>query len=441
MKEVLLDFLKNNNIEIEGKKIVLGVSTGVDSMSLLNAFIDLRSDINFDIIVCHVNHNKRKESINEEAFIKDYCNTLNIKCYVLSFSDWSKDNFQEEARAKRYEFFYEVMEKENTNMLFLAHHADDLMETILMRIIRGTSLNGYSGFHGVSFYKDKMIIRPFINVEKEKLYEYQKKAGFAYFEDSSNQDNDYTRNKIRHNIIPLIKELENDASSKFYDFSLDMDNSSNIIMGLVHDFINEHIEMNDKIRFNSNDYNKLSLFLKREVLFEVLKPFKLSKKNIEEIDKWISSSKANFKNEYKNIVFLKEYDSITISKINNDITKEFNSVVIDGIGTYKINDNILINVFNNTSDTIVKSNDLCYNIKKLPIVIRPRIAGDKIKLSSGTKKVKDLLIDEKIELTRRDEILVAEDRDKNILCVFGVKKSAILNHNDNDIIIRIEGLE
>ena len=439
LKDHLKDFLKENNIDIRAKKVVLAVSTGLDSMSLLHAFLELRREMDFSLVVGHVNHNKREESKAEEEFIREFAKENDIKLYVKSIKFDDVSNFQDVARNKRYEFFYEIMEKEDAKMLFLAHHKDDLCETILMRLLRGTSLSGYSGFHKVSKYNDYLIVRPFIDLSKDELYEYQKELGFKYFTDKTNFELDYTRNKVRSLIIPLFKELDPTFLDKMSDFSYDMENESEIVMEIVHSFISEHIDVSNKIKFNKSDLDTISPFLRREVLFEVLKPYKLSKKNIEEILKWIYSSKVNFKNSYKELLFLKEYDQITIEKLEErEVFSQNDSVTISGIGTYELNDNILINVSFNLDKRNAKSNELCYNSKKLPITIRGREKGDTIKLSFGNKKVKDLLIDEKIELSKREKILVALDTNGEVIWVCNLRKSSILDKDDNDIIIRIE---
>lgn len=438
MQNYLKSFLNEHKINLEGKNVTIGVSTGVDSMSLLFALIKLREEIPFNILLCHINHNRRASSINEEEFIKKFSSENNIKCFVKSIKFKDTKNFQEEARKKRYDFFYEVMEKEGSNILFLAHHANDLAETIIMRLIRGTSLNGYSGFHEVSSFNNCLIVRPFIKISKDMLYEYQRKEQFKFFEDESNYHDDYTRNKIRHQIIPLLLELEPKALDKIYDFSRDIDNSSNIIMSLVHDFIDEFVNKDCGISFKISDLSKLNHFMQREVIFELLKEYHLSEKNISEIFKWIYSSKANFETSYKDLHFLKEYDLVRIdNNVNRDDNEKY-EIIIDGIGEYKVNDNIFINVLPNYKSSNANKNELCYNTKKLPIVIRSREDGDRIKLSSGVKKVKDLLIDEKVSLSQRKKLLLAVDKDGNILCIFNVKKSAVLRKEDNDILIRIE---
>lgn len=438
MNEYLFKFFENNNLDIKNKKLTLAISTGVDSMALLFSFIELQKVIPFKIVVCHVNHNKRVESAIEEEYIKDFCLKSNIKCYVKNLNFESCSNFQAVARNLRYQFFYEVMDEENSEFLFLAHHGDDLVETILMRILRGSSLNGYSGIKKVSSFDNKIIVRPFLELEKDDLINYQKEKGFKYFEDSSNSEEIYTRNKLRHKVIPGLKEIDENIVKKFNEFSYNLDEAADTLMKEVEKFVSEKVLINNsEICFYLEDYLLLSEYMQKEVLFYLLKEEKLSLKNIEEINKWIFSEKKNIKNSYKGIEFLKEYNKITFKKEKQE--KLDVNIEITSLGRYKVNDTISINVIEKKDNIVTNLNELCYNIQRLPIYIRTRKNGDKILLKNGYKKVKDLLIDEKIGVSKRDNILLALDNEGNVLSVLGIKKSEILKQmKDNNIIIKVE---
>lgn len=438
MNEYLFKFFENNNLDIKNKKLTLAISTGVDSMALLFSFIELQKIIPFEIIVCHVNHNKRVESVIEEEYIKDFCFKNNIKCYVEKLNFESSSNFQAVARNLRYQFFYEVMDKEDSEYLFLAHHGDDLVETILMRILRGSSLNGYSGIKKVSNFDNRIIVRPFLELEKDDLINYQKEKGFKYFEDSSNSEEVYTRNKLRHKVIPGLKEIDENIVKKFNEFSYNLDEAADTLMKEVEKFVSEKVIINDsETCFYLDDYLLLSEYMQKEVLFYLLKEEKLSLKNIEEINKWIFSEKKNIKNSYKGIEFLKEYNKISFKKEKQE--KLDVNIEITSLGRYKVNDTISINVIEKKDNIVTNLNELCYNIQRLPIYIRTRKNGDKILLKNGYKKVKDLLIDEKIGVSKRDNILLAVDNEGNVLSVLGIKKSEILKQiKDNNIIIKVE---
>ncbi len=438
MEKYLRDFIKKNNLNLYNQKIALAVSTGIDSMAMLHSFLSIKDEFNLQIIVCHVNHHRREQADVEEEYIKEFCEKNNLKCYVKDLYFVDNSNFQAQARSKRYQFFYETMEKENCYYLALAHHFDDLMETILMRIFRGSSLSGYKGISEVTSYGNKIIIHPFLNILKDDIIKYQKEKGFVYFFDESNDHLDYTRNKIRHLIIPNIRNNFPNANNGFKEFSSVINEASNHIMQEVKVYIDRYVNFTSQgFTLLTSDFLNLDSFLQKEVLFELLKKYQLSKKNIEEIIKWINSDKKNIMNNYKGLVFLKEYDKISF--LNEEVLPMDVKIEINDLGKYRVNDSILINVTEKKDNNITNLYELCYNIQKLPIYIRSRQDGDKILLSSGYKKVKDVLIDEKIGVSRRNNILLAVDSNDNVLIIFGVKKSRILDSkNDNNIIIRVE---
>ena len=141
------DLFKNIDIEND-KYIVVGVSAGPDSIALLHM---LKSYMKTEIVCAHINHNIRKESKEEEEFLKEYCKQNNIIFESMTISSYNEKNFENEARKKRYTFYEKILNKYNSHNLFLAHHGDDLIETVLMKILRGTNLEGYAGIKRISY--------------------------------------------------------------------------------------------------------------------------------------------------------------------------------------------------------------------------------------------------------------------------------------------------
>ena len=189
----ILDNINFNNY------IVIGVSAGPDSMCLLD-IIRKKTD---KIVVCHINHNVRKESITEENFLKEYCINNKLLFETMTIENYNENNFENEARQKRYSFYEEILKKYNSKHLFLAHHGDDLIETVLMKIVRGSNLEGYAGIKEISNVKDYTIVRPLLSYTKEDIIEYNKQHNIPYFIDNTNTDTKYTRNRYRKNILPL----------------------------------------------------------------------------------------------------------------------------------------------------------------------------------------------------------------------------------------------
>ena len=210
-----------NDLKIKyGDVIVVAVSGGPDSMALLHLLIRLKKALDIEVICASVNHNTGRIGQKEEQEnVKKYCKNNSITFEGLTIEDYGDDNFHNEAHAKRYNYFKELVKKYNAQYLFTAHHGDDLMETILMRIVRGSTLKGYSGFSSLVEMDGYKIVRPLIHVTKEEIIEYNKKNKVPYDIDSSNEKDVYTRNRFRKYIVPEFKKEDKNVHNKFYKFS------------------------------------------------------------------------------------------------------------------------------------------------------------------------------------------------------------------------------
>lgn len=200
----VVSFIKNLKIP-KDESVVLACSGGPDSMFLLN----LLYNMGISCVVAHVNHKVRKESDEEYLFLKSYCSERDIIFEGREITDFVTGNFENYARNFRYSFFKEIVDKYSAKYLFTAHHGDDLMETILMRLTRGSSLKGYAGFSSISERDGYKIIRPLIYLDKDFIENYNKDNDIPYSIDYTNDLDDYTRNRYRHNVLPFLKEEDN----------------------------------------------------------------------------------------------------------------------------------------------------------------------------------------------------------------------------------------
>ena len=213
MKESIV-FL--DKLNIKSQKLVVGVSGGVDSMTLLCVL----KNNHFDIVCAHVNHGLRKESEEEYKFVEKYCYDNDIPFEGYKINGYTNNKFTEnEARNKRYAFFERVLNKYNSKYLLTAHHGDDLIETILMRIVRGSNIRGYKGFSKISKFNDFTILRPLIFYTKKEIEEYANKNNIFYVYDKSNESKKYTRNRIRLDVLPILKNEDNNVNKKFLKFN------------------------------------------------------------------------------------------------------------------------------------------------------------------------------------------------------------------------------
>lgn len=204
------------------EKILLGISGGPDSICLLHQFVEIRQDYKLELVCLHFNHCLRDEAKQEEEFVKSVCEKLKVKCIseskkVLDF--FAGDSLEQTARFLRFDFFLKCARQERAKKIALAHHKDDLIETVLMRLIRGTGLRGLRGFLPKTKYKSLTVLRPFINLRKEEILAWLKEKNIPYCLDQSNYEDKFLRNKIRLQVLPLLESLNPNLVDNVYQLA------------------------------------------------------------------------------------------------------------------------------------------------------------------------------------------------------------------------------
>ena len=207
LKEQVFNTIKKYDLINENDKIICGVSGGPDSICMLDILKDLKEELKFELIVCHVNHLIREEAISDEEYVVNYCKVNNIKYYVKridvkKYANNNKQGTEEAGRTVRYEFFEEILQKEGANKIAIAHNKNDKIETIIMNMLRGS---GISGLKGIEPKRENKYIRPLIETERTSIEEYCEEKNLRPRIDKTNFINDCTRNKIRNVVIPYIK--------------------------------------------------------------------------------------------------------------------------------------------------------------------------------------------------------------------------------------------
>ena len=268
LKEKVMSTITKNNLIQNGDKLVLAVSGGPDSLAMLNVLLDIKKSerVDFEFVVAHVNHMIRKEAIDDEKFVKDFCKKNNILCFVkrVDIPKISKDKkigTEEAGRYARYEFFDEVAKKVGANKIAIAHNKNDSAETLIMNILRGT---GVSGLKGIEPIKNNKYIRPLINCKREEIENYCEKNSLNPRIDKTNFENVYTRNKVRNIVIPYIKKEFN----------------SNIVETITR--LSELVKEDDDFIQNivKEKYNDLCLGEEEKEIILNLKKFNLEEKVI-----------------------------------------------------------------------------------------------------------------------------------------------------------------
>ena len=419
------------------EKIVVGCSAGPDSMALLHY---LQTNTNNKIICCHINHNVRKESIEEKNYLEKYCKDNNIIFEYMKINNYKENNFENEARKKRYAFYEKTLKKYQSKYLFLAHHGDDLIETILMKIARGSNLEGYAGIKEITNNnKDYNIIRPLLKYTKEDILNYLKENNIKYYIDKTNKDETYTRNRYRKNILPLLKKEDKNIHKKYLSYSKTLLEYQNYINDEINKYYNKIINNN---KLNIKELKKLHPFLQKNILFKMINNYYNNESNIitnehiNNILKQINNSIPNITiNLPKNILAIKNYNTLSIEK-NNKFNKDYKILLKDN--------NIINNhIIEKKKEINTDGNDICRLNSKdlnLPLYIRNKKNGDFIEVKglNGKKKISDIFIEKKIPQQERNKYPILVDNNNNILWIPNLKKSKFNKQKSDfcDIILR-----
>jgi tRNA(Ile)-lysidine synthase len=205
-------FIIKENLFSYGDTVIVGVSGGMDSVALIDILHQLRYDLGLKLIIAHYNHNLRKESKRDYDFVKNLSQDLNIPFHSAIWKDAKKSrkgSLEENCRKKRFNFFQTIYKKEKANHLSLAHHSDDLAETVLMRILRGSGTQGLRGMCLKSKIYTMSVVRPLLSFSRKEIHSYVQMKKINFQEDKTNKDTVFLRNKVRLELLPLLEKNYN----------------------------------------------------------------------------------------------------------------------------------------------------------------------------------------------------------------------------------------
>ena len=417
--------MKDINIKY-GDSIVAAISGGPDSMALLHMLYKIKQAIDIEVICAHVNHNTgRSGQYEEQKYVEKFCRNHNIIFETMTIEDYGDDNFENEARTKRYNYFEQIVKEYHAKYLLTAHHADDLMETILMRIVRGSTLRGYSGFSKIVDRGEYKIIRPFIEITKQELINYDKKNKIQYYIDSTNLEDIHTRNRFRKYIVPELKKEDPNVHKKFYKFSTMLLQYNNFIDKQVEEIIPRVYPQNI---LNIEEYLKLDYVIAMKVIYYILEKIYqedlmlITNHHAELIYHLIKSRKPN---SYiylpNNLKAIKSYNELVFV---NEPTKddEYEIEIIQYLNLPNGKNIEVVDVSNQTDNNVCR---LSMDDVKFPLRVRTRKNGDKIHVKGmlGSKKINDIFINEKITVPERNTWPIVVDSNDVVVWLPGLKKS------------------
>lgn len=273
--------IEKYNLIDKDDKIVAAVSGGPDSISLL----DILYKLNYNICVAHVNHGLRENAVIDQKFVEDFCNKRNIPCFVkqIKLKELKdKMTLEEAGRKERYDFFYEVMKSQKCNKIATAHNSNDNAETVIMNIIRGS---GVSGLKGIEPIRDN-VIRPLIEITRKEIEAYCKENELNPRHDESNDEDVYTRNKVRLKVIPYIEEnINSNVVNNINRLSSIVLEEEKYIEKEAEKAYNECLIASEENRnvYNLKKFNSLDIVIKKRLIKKFIINLLGNAKDIEKI--------------------------------------------------------------------------------------------------------------------------------------------------------------
>lgn len=423
--ESALKTIKKDKMFKAGDIVGVACSGGIDSICLLHYLNSIKEDLDIEIVAVNIDHQIRATSAEDTQFVADFCRKNRIRCYkfkvnAVEIAKEEKICLEEAARIARYKAFDGLVEKGYVDKIAVGHHIQDQAETILLNIFRGAGLSGASGMKTVQGH----YVRPLLNTTKDEIYTYASINNLDHVEDETNGNSEYSRNFLRNEVMPKIRQHWKNIDNNLVSFSK--------ICKQDDEYIEDQISFDDLILEKNLARIPLYEFAYPEsVTNRILrKAFKhlgrlkdIEKKHLELIKNLVASGQNGTKISLPNDIKASlEYDYLTLSvteKKSKPVPKDFKTgeTVFENYGKIKVK--------KSSKYVLGNKNEFVIDAKKLPETAkwRTRELGDVFaKFGSGEKKLKDYFIDIKVPNRLRSEIPVLADG-KEIYCVLGYEIS------------------
>lgn len=391
---------------LKDKKLLLATSGGLDSMVLVHLF----QHANLNFALAHCNFQLRGTDSNEdENFVNNYASKNKISCFTIQFdtekySEESKLSTQLAARKLRYDWFNELLVSENFDFVATAHHLDDQVETFLINFSRGTGLEGLTGIPSVN----ENIVRPILVFSREEIQKYAEENNIQWREDSSNASDKYVRNKIRHHLVPILKEINPSFLSSFQN-TLEYLNQEQSLVSDAVELVYQKVVTEDNNQLKINISELLQYKNHQAYLYQWLHQYGFSAWTDITNLLHAQSGKQIFSDKY---VILKDRDFLILSKIQSNGNKEF---IINSL-TEKPNFPLNFELCNE-SDILIQSKYIIFvdeSQLQFPLKIRKWREGDFFHPfgMTGKKKVSKFFKDEKFTLFEKQETWILESNNQ-----------------------------
>ena len=421
--------MKINTLWNKEDKIAIALSGGVDSIVLFHLLVTEYKDSYKELVVFHINHGLREESYEEAEFVERFVKDFDVKFYKeeLNMSDLERDSHTSEemlARELRYQAFNKMAKLEGVTKLLTAHHKNDQVENILMRLLTGRSID-----HSLAICEEiemagLTIYRPLLNSLKAELEEYAKEKNLHYYVDATNFDTDYTRNNIRHNIVPLLNDINSGSFDNLINFANYYQNINNNLKKAILSNKDNYIfsRDEDKISLVKDKFLELNeeemYFLLKDLITDELGVFDIKQKAIFDVVSSLKKNSGNKSYDLKNnLKIISQYETLYIHKIEKKCYNDKIEIIID-----KICENSVYEFYQNKFiiSTDAKDSEIGFNKSELPLLVTIKKEGDRVRRGKINKKLSRIFIDEKVPKELRDTLPVIRNNKGEVLGVLGI---------------------
>ena len=335
IEQSFLDTVQTNNLIEKNDVIVVGVSGGPDSITLLVCLNKYKEKFGYKLVVAHINHLIRKDSTEDEEFVENVCKNLGIEFFVKraeveKLAEEQKRGTEDMGRIIRYEFFKEVAKKVGANKIAIAHNMNDNAETMIMNLLRGTALSGLEGIQPINEDRfednDLIVIRPLVNCKREDIENYCEVNNLNPRIDSTNKENIYRRNEIRNELIPYLKKFNPNivetlsrTSKLIYENNLFVDTViDNAFKTIIENQENKNNE--NIIEIKLDILNNMDLIIKKGIIIKSIKKLNgssrgIQKTNIDDVISIADRGEGNKEITFNNLKFSIKNKKLIIAQL------------------------------------------------------------------------------------------------------------------------------